>query len=148
MRRRRTTGRGAALLSAGLVIGLLPTTAAATATAATAPAAAVGSPTGTATVTLVTGDKVTVTDVGQGKKTVTVRRPPGATGAVRTTSPSTSAPTSRGTSGAATGSAPGRWVPAASRCRTTTTPPGGTSPSVTPGAVCSRRRVRLAARLG
>ncbi|MFD3581674.1 S8 family serine peptidase [Streptomyces sp. NPDC058683] len=90
MRRRRTIGRGAPLLSAGLVIGLLPTTAATaaatTATAATtmATAAAVGSPTGTATVTLVTGDKVTVTDVGQGKKTVTVQRPPGATGAVRT----------------------------------------------------------------
>jgi subtilisin family serine protease len=36
------------------------------------------------TVTLVTGDKVTVTDLGQGKRTVTVARPPGATGAVRT----------------------------------------------------------------
>ncbi|WP_436850005.1 hypothetical protein [Streptomyces monashensis] len=36
------------------------------------------------TVTLVTGDKVTVTDLGHGRKTVTVRRPEGATGAVRT----------------------------------------------------------------
>jgi subtilisin family serine protease len=36
------------------------------------------------TVTLVTGDKVTVTDLGGGKKTVTVQRPEGATGAVRT----------------------------------------------------------------
>ncbi|MEU0967036.1 S8 family serine peptidase [Streptomyces sp. NPDC005917] len=80
-RRRRTSGRGATLLSAGLVIGLLPTTATATAAVAT------GSPTSVTTVTtvtLVTGDKVTVTGVGQGKKTVTVQRPPGATGAVRT----------------------------------------------------------------
>ncbi|MGW0955870.1 S8 family serine peptidase [Streptomyces sp. NPDC002545] len=37
-----------------------------------------------ATVTLVTGDKVTVTDLGQGKRTVSVDRPKGATGAVRT----------------------------------------------------------------
>ncbi|MGW1022110.1 S8 family serine peptidase [Streptomyces sp. NPDC002577] len=36
------------------------------------------------TVTLVTGDKVTVTELGDGKKTVTVDRPAGATGAVRT----------------------------------------------------------------
>ncbi|MYS45665.1 hypothetical protein GTY23_31555, partial [Streptomyces sp. SID5998] len=36
------------------------------------------------TVTLVTGDKVTVTDLAGGKKTVTVQRPAGATGAVRT----------------------------------------------------------------
>ncbi|MEV0117223.1 S8 family serine peptidase [Streptomyces sp. NPDC050844] len=35
------------------------------------------------TVTLVTGDKVTVTELGGGKKTVTVDRPEGATGAVR-----------------------------------------------------------------
>ncbi|WP_367041614.1 S8 family serine peptidase [Streptomyces sp. Je 1-332] len=35
------------------------------------------------TVTLVTGDKVTVTELGGGKKTVTVDRPAGATGAVR-----------------------------------------------------------------
>ncbi|MEU2059139.1 S8 family serine peptidase [Streptomyces sp. NPDC013455] len=39
-----------------------------------------------ATVTLVTGDEVTVTDLGHGRRTVTVRRPPGATGAVRTRS--------------------------------------------------------------
>jgi subtilisin family serine protease len=36
------------------------------------------------TVTLVTGDKVTVTDLGGGKKTVTVERPEGVTGTVRT----------------------------------------------------------------
>ncbi|MFE6283647.1 S8 family serine peptidase [Streptomyces sp. NPDC057877] len=73
-------GRGVILLSAGLVAGLLPV----------APAAADdGDPAVRAsdtarTVTLVTGDQVTVTDVGHGKKTVTVARPPGATGAVRT----------------------------------------------------------------
>ncbi|MYS50252.1 S8 family serine peptidase, partial [Streptomyces sp. SID6013] len=38
------------------------------------------------TVTLVTGDRVTVTELGGGKKTVTVDRPEGATGAVRTSS--------------------------------------------------------------
>src|SRR5689334_3226210 len=74
--------RGAALLSAGLVLAVLPTGPAGAAEAA-APA-----PTRTAstthTVTLVTGDKVTVTDLGAGKKTVTVERPRGATGAVRT----------------------------------------------------------------
>ncbi|MFI8484972.1 S8 family serine peptidase [Streptomyces rubrogriseus] len=85
--------RGAALLSAGLVIALLPagtsaaqdpppdparspTTAARTATAADA----------ARTVTLVTGDRVTVTDLGGGRKTVAVERPEGATGAVRTSS--------------------------------------------------------------
>ncbi|GHD92456.1 peptidase [Streptomyces naganishii JCM 4654] len=41
-------------------------------------------PTASASVTLVTGDKVTVTGLGGGRRTVTVRRPPGATGAVRT----------------------------------------------------------------
>lgn len=38
------------------------------------------------TVTLVTGDRVTVTDLGGGRKTVAVERPEGATGAVRTSS--------------------------------------------------------------
>lgn len=84
--------RGAALLSAGLVIALLPTgTSAAqdpppdparsrTAAARTAAADAAR------TVTLVTGDRVTVTDLGGGRKTVAVERPEGATGAVRTSS--------------------------------------------------------------
>ncbi|MER6984354.1 S8 family serine peptidase, partial [Streptomyces carpinensis] len=49
-----------------------------------APRAKAGTPDGARTVTLVTGDKVTVTDLGGGRKTVTVRRPAGATGAVRT----------------------------------------------------------------
>ncbi|MGW0816029.1 S8 family serine peptidase [Streptomyces viridiviolaceus] len=74
--------RGATLLSAGVVMALLPA----------GPAPAAGAPEGEApaaaaaarTVTLVTGDRVTVTDLGGGKKTVTVERPRGATGAVRT----------------------------------------------------------------
>ncbi|MEU7051333.1 S8 family serine peptidase, partial [Streptomyces eurythermus] len=48
---------------------------------AAAPARGAAAP---ATVTLVTGDRVTVTDLGHGRQTVTVRRPQGATGAVRT----------------------------------------------------------------
>ncbi|WP_328657292.1 S8 family serine peptidase [Streptomyces sp. NBC_00334] len=83
--------RGAALLSAGLVIALLPAwTAAAREPAphpADTPAASVRTATAAGaarTVTLVTGDRVTVTDLGGGRKTVTVDRPEGATGAVRT----------------------------------------------------------------
>ncbi|MFE2299175.1 S8 family serine peptidase [Streptomyces sp. NPDC059445] len=81
--------RPAALLSAGLVFALLPTgragalAAAGAADTTAAPAAARAAGT-THTVTLVTGDKVTVTDVGGGKRTVSVVRPRGATGAVRT----------------------------------------------------------------
>ncbi|TDT41172.1 subtilisin family serine protease [Streptomyces sp. BK208] len=80
--------RGATLLSAGLVIALLP---AGTAAAqdpppdpARPPTAAARTATAARTVTLVTGDRVTVTDLGGGRKTVTVERPEGATGAVRT----------------------------------------------------------------
>ncbi|MFE6482834.1 S8 family serine peptidase [Streptomyces sp. NPDC057757] len=80
--------RGAALLSAGLVIALLPAgqSAAAAETGSGQSAADAGARTvdNARTVTLVTGDKVTVTDLGGGKKTVTVERPEGATGAVRT----------------------------------------------------------------
>ncbi|MET8135870.1 S8 family serine peptidase [Streptomyces sp. NPDC005251] len=83
--------RPAALLSAGLVLALLPMgRAGALATAGTADTGNTGTPASTRaalaahTVTLVTGDKVTVTDVGGGKKTVSVVRPRGATGAVRT----------------------------------------------------------------
>ncbi|MGQ5637273.1 MULTISPECIES: S8 family serine peptidase [unclassified Streptomyces] len=78
--------RRAAVAVAGLVGALLPAGPAAAAAPAphtTAPAPA-GTAAGAVTVTLVTGDKVTVTDLGHGKKTVTVRRPEGATGAVRT----------------------------------------------------------------
>lgn len=75
-------GRGTVLLVAGLVGALLP--------AGPVPAAVnraphtPGSTTTATTVTLVTGDKATVTDLGHGKRTVTVRRAEGATGAVRT----------------------------------------------------------------
>ncbi|WP_405831838.1 S8 family serine peptidase [Streptomyces sp. NBC_01176] len=75
--------RGAALLSAGLVLAALPmgrADAAGAAGTGTAPK----SPATVRTVTLVTGDRVTVTDLGGGKRTVTVERPAGATGAVRT----------------------------------------------------------------
>lgn len=76
--------RRATLLSAGLVIALLPAGTA----AAVAPERAASDPaatrTATHTVTLVTGDKVTVTDLGHGRRTVDVTRPRGASGAVRT----------------------------------------------------------------
>ncbi|MFE1859770.1 S8 family serine peptidase [Streptomyces anandii] len=80
---RGPAGRRAALLSAGLVIALLPAApATARETASVPPPTASAS--ASASVTLVTGDKVTVTGLGGGRRTVTVRRPPGATGAVRT----------------------------------------------------------------
>ncbi|MEU4088640.1 S8 family serine peptidase [Streptomyces aureus] len=81
--------RPAALLSAGLVFALLPAgragalPAGGSANTVAVPAAAKDA-VASRTVTLVTGDKVTVTDVGGGKKTVSVVRPRGATGAVRT----------------------------------------------------------------
>ncbi|MFJ4579275.1 S8 family serine peptidase [Streptomyces echinatus] len=75
--------RGTALLAAALVSALLPAGPAAARGAVAAPTPGAATPT---TVTLVTGDKVTVTDLGHGRKTVTVQRPPGATGAVRTAS--------------------------------------------------------------
>ncbi|MFG2947417.1 S8 family serine peptidase [Streptomyces adustus] len=102
--------RGVTLLATGLVIGLLPavvadargggpaaaapattttatTTTATTTTATTTTATTasnVRSASTTHTVTLVTGDEVTVTDLGGGRKTVAVQRPRGATEAVRT----------------------------------------------------------------
>ncbi|MFC8866273.1 S8 family serine peptidase [Streptomyces sp. NPDC057148] len=86
--------RGATLLSAGLVMALLPAGAAAAqeppgATAGRAQAADArtnAARDGARTVTLVTGDRVTVGDLGAGRKTFTVERPKGATGAVHTRS--------------------------------------------------------------
>ncbi|MFB9737695.1 S8 family serine peptidase [Streptomyces thermocoprophilus] len=88
--------RGATLLSAGLMLALLPaaTSAAAPPGPSGAPPAETpaqtrtpaGAPGASRTVTLVTGDKVTVTELGGGKRTVSVDRPRGATGAVRTRS--------------------------------------------------------------
>ncbi|WP_320773271.1 S8 family serine peptidase [Streptomyces sp. CRN 30] len=81
----RRRGSRTSLLAAGLVCALLPAGPTASAAGAGTPTAAAG-PSGTArTVTLVTGDRVTVTGAGDGKRAVTVERPPGATGAVRTT---------------------------------------------------------------
>ncbi|MFF8428406.1 S8 family serine peptidase [Streptomyces sp. NPDC016566] len=76
--------RGAALLATGLVIALSPTAPAAPAVGQQAATAALRTPDAATTVTLVTGDRVTVTDLGQGRRTVAVQRPRGATGAVRT----------------------------------------------------------------
>ncbi|MDG4861370.1 S8 family serine peptidase [Streptomyces sp. T-3] len=81
--------RRARLLSATLALALLPAgQAMAGPDAAKAPADAPARSTAAAraahTVTLITGDKVTVTDLGGGKKSVAVERPKGATGAVRT----------------------------------------------------------------
>lgn len=76
--------RGAVLLSAGLVVALSPTAAQAQATTTTPTANSTPTANPTRTVTLVTGDKVTVTDLAGGRKTVSVERPRGATGAVRT----------------------------------------------------------------
>lgn len=79
-------GLGAALLATGLVIALSPTPPALARQAVTATRGTPEGATGGAarTVTLVTGDQVTVTGLGHGRKTVTVRRPLGAAGAVRT----------------------------------------------------------------
>ncbi|WP_392670016.1 S8 family serine peptidase [Streptomyces sp. LN785] len=80
--------RRASLLPAGLALVLLPggqlvhaADAAGQPRAAAAGSAAVSA---ARTVTLVTGDKVTVTTLGSGKKAVSVDRAAGATGAVRT----------------------------------------------------------------
>ncbi|MEV3859098.1 S8 family serine peptidase [Streptomyces sp. NPDC050095] len=79
-----TAGRGAALLSAGIAFALLPGGHAQAAPTPAAAPKATKAVSAAHTVTLVTGDKVTVTDLGGGKKTVTVDRAKGATGAVRT----------------------------------------------------------------
>ncbi len=84
---RAPSGRRTRLLTAGLALVLLPL--GQQAQAADDPAAA---PRTTAkqaalaahTVTLITGDKVTVTDIGDGKQTVDVERPGGAQGKVWT----------------------------------------------------------------
>ncbi len=82
----RTTpfGRGrVALLAAGVSLVMLPagqTAAAGTATSAVPETFRAAT---SATVTLVTGDRVTLTDLGGGQQTVTVDRAEGATGAIR-----------------------------------------------------------------
>ncbi|MFJ9161315.1 S8 family serine peptidase [Streptomyces griseoviridis] len=85
----RSVGRGAALLAAGLVLASLPPRPA-DAGGGGRPSAPAGvrtpvpDTTATGTVTLVTGDKVTVVGLGGGRRAVTVERPRGATGGVRT----------------------------------------------------------------
>ncbi|MFD7860741.1 S8 family serine peptidase [Streptomyces sp. NPDC059783] len=83
---RGTARHGAALLSAGLAFALLPMAGASAAPAVqgTAPAPATKAARAAHTVTLVTGDKVTVTDIGGGRQTVDVTRPQGVDGLVRT----------------------------------------------------------------
>ncbi|MFD8205337.1 S8 family serine peptidase [Streptomyces sp. NPDC059695] len=75
----------AALLAAGVSLVMLTAgqTASAANTAPPVPATFKASATST-TVTLVTGDRVTLTDLGDGSRTVTVDRAKGATGAIRT----------------------------------------------------------------
>ncbi|MFE5594039.1 S8 family serine peptidase [Streptomyces sp. NPDC056549] len=75
----------AALIAAGVSLVMLSAgqTASAANTAPTVPDTFKASATST-TVTLVTGDRVTLTDLGDGNRTVTVDRAKGATGAIRT----------------------------------------------------------------
>ncbi|EPH42498.1 S8 family serine peptidase [Streptomyces aurantiacus] len=92
----RRRGARLRILPAGLALALLPAGLAATATAAAPaeapPQQATGARQSTGgdarpapgSVTLITGDKVTVTPLGRGRQTVSVARPPGASGAVRT----------------------------------------------------------------
>lgn len=86
---RASARRRSRLLAAGLSLVLLP---AGQAVAAGAMGATTGTdraespvhaPTTARTVTLITGDRVTVTDLGAGRKSVAVERPAGATGAVQ-----------------------------------------------------------------
>ncbi|WP_327657784.1 S8 family serine peptidase [Streptomyces sp. NBC_00483] len=80
---RGTARRGAALLSAGLAFALLPAVGAHAEPDHVRPQSTKAAR-AAHTVTLVTGDKVTVTDIGGGQRTVDVKRPQGATGLVRT----------------------------------------------------------------
>ncbi|MGW0686283.1 S8 family serine peptidase [Streptomyces sp. NPDC002754] len=80
---RGTARRGVALLSAGLAFALLPAGGAHAAPDQARPQSTKAAR-AAHTVTLVTGDKVTVTDIGGGQKTVDVKRPKDATGLVRT----------------------------------------------------------------
>ncbi|MFE6891736.1 S8 family serine peptidase [Streptomyces sp. NPDC057694] len=84
MTRGTAARRGATLLSAGLAFALLPAGGAYAGPAKTPATPPMKAASAAHTVTLVTGDKVTVTDLGGGRRTVTVDRARGATGAVRT----------------------------------------------------------------
>lgn len=87
---RLSARRRSRLLAAGLSLVLLPAGQAVAAGASGAAGAStdratspVHAPSTAITVTLITGDQVTVTDLGAGRKSVAVERPKGATGAVR-----------------------------------------------------------------
>ncbi|GGU43627.1 S8 family serine peptidase [Streptomyces daghestanicus] len=81
----RPRGTGPVLLAAAVAVALLPAGPAAAGAADAAPSDIRQTRADPArTVTLVTGDRVTVTGTGGGGRTVTVERPRGATGAVRT----------------------------------------------------------------
>ncbi|MCX4967729.1 S8 family serine peptidase [Streptomyces sp. NBC_00654] len=87
---RSSARRRTRLLAAGLSLVLLPAGQAVAAGASGAAGAGtdraaspVRAPGTARTVTLITGDQVTVTDLGAGRKAVAVERPEGATGAVR-----------------------------------------------------------------
>lgn len=83
---RPSAGGRAGLLAAGISLVLLTAGQTAAAGGTTAPAVPdtfKGTAAQSNTVTLITGDRVTVTELGGGKKTVTVDRAEGATGAVR-----------------------------------------------------------------
>ncbi|MFE7072364.1 S8 family serine peptidase [Streptomyces sp. NPDC057620] len=81
---RGSAGTGVVLASAGLVFALLPAGGAAADAQDTGARPGVRAASAAHTVTLVTGDRVTVTELGGGRRTVTVERAKGATGAVRT----------------------------------------------------------------
>ncbi|MGW4851400.1 S8 family serine peptidase [Streptomyces sp. NPDC004288] len=75
----------AALLAAGVSLAMLAAGQTASAASAAAPVPdTFKAPATSATVTLVTGDRVTLTEIGDGSRTVTVDRAEGATGAIRT----------------------------------------------------------------
>ncbi|MFH8463455.1 S8 family serine peptidase [Streptomyces sp. NPDC017991] len=81
---RGSARHGVALASAGLVFALLPSGGAGADVQDTGVPPRTRAASAARTVTLVTGDRVTVTELGGGKRTVTVERAKGATGAVRT----------------------------------------------------------------
>lgn len=73
----------AALIAAGVSLVMLSTGQTAAAGTTTSAVPDTFKATASTTVTLVTGDRVTLTDLGGGRKTVTVDRAEGATGAIR-----------------------------------------------------------------
>ncbi|PSM41176.1 peptidase S8 [Streptomyces dioscori] len=81
---RGSARHGVTLASAGLVLALLPADGAGADAQDTGDRPRTRAVSAAHTVTLVTGDRVTVTELGGGRRTVSVERAKGATGAVRT----------------------------------------------------------------